>query len=99
MDPVALIASGYRRVSNRYRLVARIDRPDWIDILARDLLRSPAEFYVPGAKEPAGMWADHYRRCFSRDTLTLDPDVFYQIPTSCHDPVGFVPPSTKSNIP
>ncbi len=30
-----LIASGYRAVSNRYRIVARIDREDWREEMAR----------------------------------------------------------------
>lgn len=82
---------GYRKVSNKYKLVARIDRPDWIDVLARSMRRSPAEFYVPGESLPAISWCDQYRRVYSKDQLKLSSEEFKKVPSSWDDPIGFVP--------
>lgn len=87
-----LAAQGYRRISNAHGMVARIDRPDWVDVLAKALHRAPADFYVPGESEPAGNWRDHYRRCYSKDEQKLDRVVAKLVPTSGHDNVGYVPP-------
>jgi hypothetical protein len=86
-----LAARGYRRVSNRHRLVSRIDRPDWVERLARVLQRAPADFYVPGEAIPAGNWCDHYRRCLSTDVIEVDVDTFRLIPGSGYDQVGYIP--------
>lgn len=88
-------ARGYRRVSNTYRTVARIDRADWLTVLAVHLMRAPADFIVragPDRGEVAPGWADHYRRCFSRDVITLPRKEFSKVPGSGWDPTGYVPP-------
>jgi hypothetical protein len=33
MDSHQLIEKGYRRVSNKFKMVSRVDRPDWLDVL------------------------------------------------------------------
>lgn len=89
-----LTARGYRRVSNAHGMLARVDREDWIVVLAKHMGRSPAEFYVPGAKEPEACWADFYRRVLSRDQVHVEPAGLARfVPSSCHDPVGYVPPN------
>lgn len=83
-----LARRGYRRISSKYGLVARVDRPDWIMVLAAHLHRSPAEFYLVrqtsagdgeqyaiDSNHPSPMWADHYRRTYSRDKFRVDPEV------------------------
>lgn len=90
IDTDALIKRGYRRVSNKYGRVARIDRPDWVQVLAIRLHRAPADFYVPGEPNPTGSWCDFYRRTYSEDVLEMDPTLAQKIPSSCHDPVGYV---------
>lgn len=84
-------ARGYRRTSNKHRMVSRIDRADWIAVLARHLNRAPADLYEPGATKVAGNWCDHYRRCLSRDTLTLSEAEFRKVPGSDWDDTGYVP--------
>lgn len=87
-------AMGYRRISNTYRLVARIDRPDWLEHMATTLRRAPADFYVrgrPTLTEVDGGWCDYYRRCHSKDRVTLAPNEYVKVPGSGHDPCGFVP--------
>jgi hypothetical protein len=82
-----LIASGYRAISNRYRMIARIDREDWREEMAR---RHVAGF--PGDQETnfqRGMcWvnslgshaADLYRRVYSKDVLEgVNPAAFERI--------------------
>lgn len=87
-----LIALGYRRTSNKHKMISRIDRPDWLIVLAKNLRRSPAEFYVPGEREPAATWCDHYRRVHSKDTLEVEEAVFRAIPGSGYDNCGYVDP-------
>lgn len=86
-----LIARGYRRTSNKYRIVSRIDRPDWIAVLAEEMRRAPADFYVPGEPDPAGNWCDYYRRVLSKDKIEGVPhEVFCRIPSSDWDSAGYV---------
>ena len=97
-----LTAMGYRRVSWRHCLLARIDRANWLDVLSAHLNRPKADFYVMEhsgtedggyvmGKEPAGQWCDYYRRCLSEDTVHVSYAVCKLCLTSGHDPVGFVP--------
>lgn len=72
-------------------MIARIDRPDWVKVMAKELLRTPAEFYVPGQKNVSANWCDHYRRCLSKDVRTVSVALAKQIPTSSGDDVGFIP--------
>lgn len=86
-----LTALGYRRTSNKHRMVSRIDRPDWLEVLARSMRRSVAEFCDLDTGEVSPSWCDHYRRVYSEDTMIVeDPEVFKLVPTSGHDSVGYV---------
>lgn len=66
-----LIAQGYAIVSRKFRIAARIDRPDWEDRQRRH--REPVD-------------ADWYRRCVSRDTITVSAALARSLPNSgsCH---------------
>jgi hypothetical protein len=97
-----LIAKGYRLVSRKYRLVARIDRPDWaqvlVDTLAPWMKKSTEENYARAIKEMEeniGM-RDWYRRCMSKDTIKVSD--IRGFPNSSHDPVGYVEYGTQTNI-
>jgi hypothetical protein len=82
--------AGYRAISNRHRIVARIDREDWVEWLSRRLRQPAANFYTPGDPEPDGQWCDYYRRTESRDRIVdLPASIFELIPNSSHDPCGF----------
>jgi phage terminase small subunit len=84
---------GYRRISNRHCIVARIDRPDWLEHMAEQMHRSPAFFLIRGGravgKVEAG-WFDHYRRCYSRDRITLTQNEYKKVPASGWDTTGFI---------
>ncbi len=87
-----LIALGYRRISNGFKLLARIDNPDWVHELASTLHCSPAAlFLADGSGDPDPQWCDHYRRCYSKDRIAVSEEVYRLIPGSGHDGTGFVP--------
>jgi hypothetical protein len=86
MSAEQLIARGYRKVSNAYGLVARIDREDWKSFLAEKLGLHAAELL----EDPAH-WAALYRSTYSEDVRTVSFETMKRIPTSDHDPVGYVP--------
>jgi hypothetical protein len=78
-----LAARGYRRVSVRHRHVARIDRPDWLSVLAQHLSVDEVQ--------GTAVWCDYYRRVLSRDCLTVPEDVLMNVPPSCGDDCAYVP--------
>ena len=96
-----LTAQGYRRISNRHKIVSRIDNPDWMQELAAFLRCSPAWLLLAdGSGDPDPQWCDHYRRCHSKDTRTVPDEVFSLIPGSGHDGTGYVTkPQTQSKEP
>lgn len=89
-----LIARGYRRTSNAWCHISRIDRPDWIEFMAAKMHRAPADFYRieedGTAKHPDGGWCHYYRAVYSQDERTVSHETIKQIPTSGHDPVGYI---------
>lgn len=78
------VDEGYRVTSNKHRMISRIDRFDWVEIMAND--------HAPWDPEGQGMkWvhsmgplaaADHYRRVYSRDTLTVSAAIVKAMPNS-----------------
>ncbi len=89
-----LISQGYRRVSNRFCLISRIDRQDWKEYMAST--------HAPWDPEGDGMaWVnclgnqpgsaeDWYRRCLSKDVITVSKGISSQIPSSGHDSIEYV---------
>lgn len=90
-----LIARGYRRISNKHGMLARIDRSDWIEVLAKHLKRSPAELYAPGEPNPEPCWYDYYRRVLSRDKVTVPKWAAKNIPNSDRDTCGYIAPRNQ----
>lgn len=89
MTDQQLIAMGYRRTSSKYGMVSRIDRPDWMQVLAAHLNRSTGSFMLPnGDVDP--MWCDFYRRVLSKDNLKLGPERGRRFPTSHGSSCGYV---------
>ena len=70
-----LMKKGYRKVSNAYCMVARIDRPDWLCILAESMNTCVANFYRKNGTGVPDEWRDHYVRVFSKDQHTVHPAV------------------------
>lgn len=78
--PEELINLGYRRVSNAYCLVAKIDREDWLEILAGRMRCSVAHFYNRDGSGISNDWKDHYIRVYSKDTHCVGPSRIRLIP-------------------
>lgn len=70
-----LLNKGYRRISNAYCTVARIDREDWLDVLAKERRCSRADFYNVDGSGVSDQHRDYYVRCFSKDKLTIHPKI------------------------
>jgi len=79
-----LFDRGYTGVSNKYRMIVRIDRPDWIEVLARKYRKAPADFYVRDdtgfVTESTGRWGEHYATMFSLDKVEdVHPDTYNEL--------------------
>lgn len=72
---------GYRRVSNAYCMVSRIDRDDWLEVMARQLNTCVAHFYNMDGSGVSDRWRDHYIRGHSKDTLTVSPSILRKVPS------------------
>lgn len=70
-----LMSKGYRRTSSAHCTQTRIDREDWLDVLARALNCARADFYKLDGSGVDDRWRDHYIRCFSKDSVTVHPCV------------------------
>lgn len=86
MTAEELTAKGYCRVSNKYGIVARVDRKDWWEHLEEHFqqnmpIRNDAE---------TGRWADYYRRVLSEDKLEVVPDIARHVPQSNWNATGYV---------
>jgi len=84
-----LIASGYRRLSYRLGTVARIDRPDWQQVLAT-YLGCQVRAIEQIRKARPGELEDYYRRVLSKDCVRLSADEVVRVPTSSFSDTGFV---------
>ena len=66
---------GYRLVSRKYRIASRVDREDWQEFCKES--RFPVD-------------ADWYRRCVSKDTITISSCSVKELPNSTHDTIGYI---------
>lgn len=76
-----LILSGYRGMSNKYRIVGRLDRPDWMTHMAQK--HAPWDPEGQGLSWVIGLGlvsaADHYQACYSQDRINGIPDTIYHM--------------------
>lgn len=90
-----LVRRGYRRVSRRFGVVARVDRPDWLQHLIDNNMGPHREDMR--RVDTARLWADFYRRVVSADKIELDPpSLALNFPTSNDDPTGYVPKADEA---
>lgn len=80
-----LIASGYCPVSNKFRMLSRLDRPDWLEHMAfkqtGGFPGDPAKNQEDGLRWARGLGpgaADFYRRVHSKDVLDYVPDAVFR---------------------
>lgn len=81
---------GYRRTSHAHRIITRIDRPDWIQFLAKKQCCAPIVFYERDGTVDGGS-ADYYRRTYSKDQIIVLKEWIKQFTGSGHDPTGYIP--------
>lgn len=70
-----LMDQGYRKTSNAYCLVSRIDRDDWVEVLAHQRFCSVADFYNIDGSGIGNQHRDFYVRVHSKDKHTVHPMV------------------------
>ena len=70
-----LTNKGYRKTSNAYCRVARVDREDWLEVLAKERYCSVADFYNVDGSGVRDSHRDYYVRCHSKDTLVVHPKI------------------------
>lgn len=93
VDVKELIAQGYRRVSRKFGMLSRIDRPDWMEYMAAQ--------HSPWNPEEGMAWAklllktghaeDQYRRVYSKDQIEISPRLALQVPCSSSSLTGYLP--------
>jgi hypothetical protein len=66
---------GYIKTSNAYCSVSRVDREDWLDVLARERHCSRADFYNYDGSGVGHQHYEYYCRVYSKDTLTVHPEI------------------------
>jgi hypothetical protein len=90
-EVVRLTLAGYCRVSNKYRTVSRIDRPDWKEYMAKQHcpwdVTEGMEWVELLARQ--GDAEDFYRRVYSRDKVTVSEETFYALPRSGESVLGY----------
>ena len=77
--------AGYRRVSNKYLQISRVDQKHWVKVILKS-----HDFGQLTPENVQNYWADNYRRCRSNDVIQVNTEVFKLIPTSCGDNTGYV---------
>lgn len=75
--------AGYMASSNKYRIGTRIDRPDWVEFMAKKYSRSVADFYMYNngqLSQSTGHWGEHYCSVFSKHKIEpLPPAIFKEL--------------------
>lgn len=72
---------GYRKTSNAYCNIAKIDREDWVHVLAKQLRCAPADFYKLDGSGIDDRWRDHYVRTQRVKQETVSPAILKFIPS------------------
>lgn len=82
---------GYRRISRKHGHLSRVDRPDWEAYMVQK--QAPWDVKGEGMRwlRAIGLGAaDHYRRCYSKDTVIVPKNVSELVGASSWDTIGYV---------
>lgn len=80
-----LFHSGYRPISRKHCIIARLDREDWREHMA--------EQHMPWSKEKGLHWVaclgeksaeSHYLLCYTKEKLTVSGDIYTNIRKLCN---------------
>ena len=83
-------AQGYRRVSKRNKIIARIDREDWLQHMAEHFQISLQEL-ISDMNDKPGHFEDYYRRNLSKDRHEVSLITSRIVPSSFEDSTGYIP--------
>lgn len=87
-----LIAQGYRVLHLKKRIIARIDRADWIDHFARCQGMGDYDRGFPWVMSLTSVERAHlYRKIWTNDLLIASIEAIKQIPMSSESDIGFIP--------
>lgn len=89
IEAKSLMEKGYRRISNKYCLISRVDREDWKELVAKRFCPWDQKqgMELVERRKPCGGF---YRSVISEDKLTVAPEIMALIDASTHDPVEFI---------
>lgn len=86
-----LAEMGYRLVSRKHRTISRVNRSDWREVMAKRLCPwDEIEGLMLVDRMGEASAADWYRRCISKDTLTISSWYIKAFPKSGNDPINYV---------
>ena len=85
-----LCSQGYRRISLTRGLVARLDRPNWLQLLSQVTRRPIGDFLAKSGDVSPG-WVDHYLKAISSDVFRIAPELSPDMPTVSSFTVDYVP--------
>lgn len=86
----ALAARGYALISRKYNILSRIDRATWVEVFTKDLGHDKKWMQSVTISE----LADHYRRVYSKDQISVPAAVAALMPKSADggsDLIRFIP--------
>ena len=78
-EAAQLHEKGYICISNKYRIIGRVDRDDWLMVLAKQMNCSPANYYRLDGSGIDPQWKEHYIRVHTEDTLAVSEGVFSRL--------------------
>ena len=71
-----LSIQGYRGISNAYCTVGRVDREDWLEVLARARHCSVSRFFMLDGSGVDPREEEYYIRAYTKDTLIIHPKIY-----------------------
>ncbi|MEX3555092.1 MAG: hypothetical protein VB131_00150 [Burkholderia gladioli] len=95
LDAKVLTDCGYRRVSRKYCILARIDRPNWTEWLVENTHHTRETIDRMVSSDKFGHLQSYYANVGSRDHIVVSKDISEQVPASGRDAVGYVQVTTK----
>jgi hypothetical protein len=89
---LSLISKGYRRTSNKYGMVSRVDRSDWREYMAKHHTPWDIKRGLEWVEALGDSASDYYRRVLSKDSKEFGREYAKFFPSSSGSGVGWVEP-------
>lgn len=78
---IELSKKGYQGISNAYCLVGRVDREDWLEVMARARNCAPSRFFMMDGSGVDPREREYYIRAHTKDKLTVHPKIYQRLKT------------------